>query len=123
MGSSLSTPGGGHCSRAFLRISMLMSTYTATGLPIGGRFLPFDLSPLPDGRLLCTAKGKNRIIVFDPKDKSQKAVFSMPGIHSVVHLGARKKPSVMPSMVDPFAEVTECDEDDNELDLGGWPCP
>jgi hypothetical protein len=83
---------------------MLMSTYTATGLPIGGRFLPFDLSPLPDGRLLCTAKGKNRIIVFDPKDKSQKAVFSMPGIHSVVHLGARKKPSVMPSMVDPFAE-------------------
>ena len=26
-------------------------------------------------------------------------------------------------VVDPDDEVAECDEDDNELDLGGWPCP
>ncbi|MDP7286411.1 MAG: HEAT repeat domain-containing protein [Phycisphaerae bacterium] len=82
----------------------LVTSATATGLDIGSGFLPFDLSPLPDGRLLCTAIGKNQIVVFDPKDKSRKGVFSMNGIHSVVHLGARKKPSVMPSMVDPAAE-------------------
>jgi len=82
----------------------LVTSATATGLDIGSGFLPFDLSPLPDGRLLCTAIGKNQIVVFDPKDKSKKGVFSMNGIHSVVHLGARKKPSVMPSMVDPAAE-------------------
>ena len=82
----------------------LVTSATATGLDIGGGFLPFDLSPLPDGRLLCTARGKNQIVVFDPKDKSQKGVFSMNGIHSVVHLGARKRPSVVPSMIDPAAE-------------------
>ncbi|MDP6544506.1 MAG: HEAT repeat domain-containing protein [Phycisphaerae bacterium] len=82
----------------------LVTSATATGLDVGGGFLPFDLSPLPDSRLLCTARAKNQIIVFDPKDKSQKGVFSMNGIHSVVHLGARKKPSVMPSMVDPAIE-------------------
>ena len=82
----------------------LVTSATATGLPIGEGFLPFDLSPLPDGRLLCTAKAKNQIIVFDLKDHTPRAVFSMPGIHSVVHLGARKRPSVMPSMVDPAAE-------------------
>jgi len=89
---------------AAINQSGLVTSATATGLDLGGGFLPFDLSPLPDGRLLCTAKAKNQIIVFDPKDKTPKAVFSMNGIHSVVHLGARKKPSVMPSMVDPAAE-------------------
>ena len=82
----------------------LVSSETATGTSIGGRFLPYDLSPLPDGRLLCTAKAKNQIVVFDPKTSDQVPVFSMHGIHSVVHLGKRKKPSVLPSIVDPKAE-------------------
>jgi len=82
----------------------LVTSATATGLPLGNGFLPFDLSPLPDGRLLCTSISKNQLIVFDPKDNSRKAVFTMPGIHSAVHLGARRKPMVPPSMVDPAAE-------------------
>ncbi len=82
----------------------LVSSAMATGQPIGGGFLPFDLSPLPDGRLLCTSIAKNQIIVFDPKDVSQKPVFSMNGIHSVVHLGPRRKPMVRPSMIDPQKE-------------------
>jgi len=82
----------------------LVTSASLTGQPIGGGFLPFDLSPLPDGRLLCTARAKNQIIVFDPKDSRQIPVFSMGGIHSVVHLGKRSKPSVMPSMIDPRME-------------------
>lgn len=82
----------------------LVTSATPTGRPIGNGFLPFDLSPLPDGRLLCTSLAKNQIMVFDPQDNSQRAVFSMNGIHSVVHLGPRTKPPVMPSMVDPAME-------------------
>ena len=82
----------------------LVTSASPTGHRIGGGFLPYDMSPLPDGRLLCTAKRKNQIIVFDPKDNKQIPVFSMNGIHSVVHLGKRTKPSVMPSMVDPATE-------------------
>jgi HEAT repeat protein len=82
----------------------LVTSAESTGRRIGGGFVPFDLSPLPDGRLLCTSKAKNQLIVFDPKDNSRKAVFSMSGIHSAVHLGERKKPSVMPSTVDPAME-------------------
>ncbi len=88
---------------AAINQSGLVTSATATGKSLGG-FLPFDLSPLPDGRLLCTSKGKNQVIVFDPKDQSQKAVFSMNGIHSVVHLGKRTKPSIMPSTVNPEME-------------------
>ncbi len=82
----------------------LVTSETPTGQRIGSNFLPFDLSPLPDGRLICTAKAKNQIIVFDPKDNTQIPVFSMGGIHSVVHLGRRRKPSVRPSSVDPEME-------------------
>lgn len=82
----------------------LVTSAVATGQPIGGGFLPFDLSPLPDGRLLCTSLKKNQIIVFDPEDGSLMPVYSQGGIHSVVHLGSRKKPMVFPSMVDPTME-------------------
>ena len=101
MGSPAPMPNG---RVAAINQRGLVTSATATGLAIGGKFLPFDLSPLPDGRLLCTARRKNQIIVFDPEDKSQKSVFAMNGIHSVVHLGARKKPSVAPSMIDPAVE-------------------
>jgi HEAT repeat protein len=82
----------------------LVTSAAATGQPIGDGFLPFDLSAMPDGRLICTAKAKNQLIVFDPEDNSQKAVFTMNGIHSVIHLGARDMPMVMPSMVDTSME-------------------
>jgi HEAT repeat protein len=101
MGSPAPMPNG---RVAAINQTGLVTSATATGLPIGKGFLPFDLSPLPDGRLLCTSKGKSQIIVFDPKDPTPRAVYSMPGIHSVVHLGARKRPSIIPSMVDPAAE-------------------
>ncbi|NQT88384.1 HEAT repeat domain-containing protein, partial [bacterium] len=82
----------------------LVTSAAPTGQPMGGGFLPFDLSPLPDGRFICTSRAKNQIIVFDPKDSSQRPVFSMGGIHSVVHLGPREKPSVRPSSVNPRLE-------------------
>jgi len=82
----------------------LVTSATPAGQRIGGDFLPYDLSPLPDGRLLCTAKARNQIIVFDPKDNTRIPVFSMGGIHSVVHLGRRRKPSARPSTVDPETE-------------------
>ncbi len=79
----------------------MVTSATPTGQRFGGGFLPFDLSPLPDGRLLCTSLGKNQIIVLDPADGSRIAVFAMPGIHSVTHLGPRKRPTTSVSMVDP----------------------
>jgi HEAT repeat protein len=82
----------------------LVTSASPTGQRLGNGFLPFDLSPLPDGRLLCTSKAKNQIIVFDPEDGSQIAVFSQGGIHSVMHLGARRRPMVKPSMVDATME-------------------
>lgn len=82
----------------------LVTSATATGEQVGGGFLPFDLSPLPDGRLLCTSKSKDQIIVFSLDDNREIPVYAMNGIHSVVHLGSRKKPSIMPSMVDPEME-------------------
>jgi HEAT repeat protein len=77
----------------------LVTSADPRGQSIGGGFLPFDLSPLPDGRLICTSRAKNQIVVFDPTDGSQKPVFSMGGIHSVVHLGPRRKPPARPSSI------------------------
>lgn len=82
----------------------LVSSAIVTGHPIGDGFLPFDFCAMPDNRLLCTAKTKNQLIVFDPENGSQRPVFTMNGIHSVVHLGAREKPMVMPSLIDPKVE-------------------
>ena len=101
MGSPAPMPNG---LVAAINQTGLVTSATATGQPIGGGFRPFDLSPLPDGRLLCTAGGKNLILVFDPKSNQQIPVFSQTKIHSVVHLGQRTRPSVMPSMVDPKME-------------------
>ena len=49
----------------------LVTSASATGRPVAGGFLPFDLSPLPDGRLLCTSRSRNQVVVFDPKDGSE----------------------------------------------------
>jgi len=89
---------------AAINQSGLVTSGTVTGEPVGGGFKPYDLSPLPDGRLLCTGSRKNLIIVFDPGSNEQVPVFSMAGIHSVVHLGARKRPPARPAMSDPQQE-------------------
>jgi HEAT repeat protein len=82
----------------------LVTSADPTGHEIGSGFVPFDLSPLPDGRLLCTSKSKNQILVFNPWTGSSMALFTMNGIHSVVSLAEREKPIVMPSMVKPELE-------------------
>lgn len=101
MGSPAPMPNG---RVAAINQMGLVTSAIATGQKMGGGFKPFDLSPLPDGRLLCTATGKNQIIVFDPESNQQIPVFAMAKIHSVVHLGQRKRPSARPSMVDPEME-------------------
>ena len=101
MGSPAPMPDG---RVAAINQQGLVTSAAPTGQPLGGGFLPFDLSPLPDGRLICTARARNQIVVFDPKDGSQRPVFSMGGIHSVVHLGPCRKPSARPSSVNPRME-------------------
>jgi len=76
-----------------------------TGSPVGGDFLPYDISPLPDGRLLCTALRKNAVMIFDLKSKEVKEIvaakdLNIRNLHSVMHLGPRNKPGVMPSLIE-----------------------
>lgn len=62
----------------------------------------FDISPLPDGRLLCTASGRVGIGVLDLA--TGKAVRIDTGqvvdAHSVVYFGPRKRPPVVPPAID-----------------------
>ncbi|MCF7849293.1 MAG: HEAT repeat domain-containing protein, partial [Kiritimatiellales bacterium] len=87
----------------------LVTSADPTGMPVGDGFLPYDLSPLPDGRMLCTSIRKTRILLFDPTNGEVRQVVTaielpVNDLHSVVHLGKRKKPRVMPSIIDPEAE-------------------
>ena len=65
----------------------------------------FDISPLPDGRLLCTTSGFGGIGVLDLE--SGKAVRIDTGdvvaAHSVIYAGPRKRPPVVPPMIDETA--------------------
>jgi len=65
----------------------------------------FDISPLPDGRLLCTTSGFGGIGVLDLE--SGKAVRIDTGdvveAHSVIYAGARKRPPVVPPLIDESA--------------------
>jgi HEAT repeat protein len=86
----------------------LVTAADPTGKPVGAGFLPYDLSPLPDGRLLCTSLGRRQVLLFDLADNSARQVatameLGLPDLHSVVHLGKRPKPQVRPSRVDPAA--------------------
>ena len=87
----------------------LVTSEDPTGRPVGGDFLPYDISALPDGRLLCTSLRKKSALIFDLKRKEAKEIISVKDLgirdlHSIVHLGARRKPGVMPSMIDKKAE-------------------
>ena len=91
------------------------------GDPIGpGGFIPYDLSPAGDGRFICTELYKRAILLLDPARSEVAQVvamtdlelpeastenasrgYSSASLHSVVPLGARKKPVSAPSMIDP----------------------
>lgn len=56
-------------------------------------FVPFDVSALPDGRLLCTGPGRGWIGLIDPQTGKAAKIFSGDKVHSPVYLGPRKKPA------------------------------
>jgi len=83
----------------------LVTSADPTGKPVGGGFLPYDVSPLPDGRLLCTALQKEQVLLLDLADSRAREVVTatelgLPDLHSVVHLGKRPRPLARPSVVD-----------------------
>ncbi|MBW8015882.1 MAG: hypothetical protein FVQ82_06820 [Planctomycetes bacterium] len=101
----------------------VVTSLSATGEPLVNGFIPYDMSPLPDSRLLCTSIKRTRLLVFDPTTKEITEILAaenlnMPDgnaanitkgyakddIHSVVHLAQRTRPMLRPSMVDPVAD-------------------
>ncbi|MBN2450430.1 MAG: HEAT repeat domain-containing protein [Lentisphaeria bacterium] len=85
-------------------------------------YVPYDLSALPDGRLLCTAHDRARFCVLDPADGSVAEVvnseelalpdsgrepprrgFIREDVHSVVFAGPRPRPRALPDLVGPEA--------------------
>ncbi len=83
------------------------------GVPVGS-YVPFDVSPLPDGRLLCSDRDGQRLAILDPRsgraveavDLSECAVpaegrppaagYQPSAAHSAVFAGARPLPRAMP---------------------------
>ncbi len=90
----------------------LVTSADPTGKPVGDGFLPYDVSPLPDGRLLCTSLYREQVLVLNLDDNSVKRVVTatelgLPNLHSVVHLGERAKPHARPSMIDMTARSAD----------------
>lgn len=84
----------------------LVSTDDFTGKPIGDGFLPYDLSPLPNGQVVCTSLDKTSFLVFDPVDGEVREVVNnreleVRDLHSVVHLASRPIPAYMHSTITP----------------------
>jgi HEAT repeat protein len=65
--------------------------------PVG--FVPFDVSALPDGRVLCTGPGRSWIGLIDWKSGKTAKILSRDKIHSAVFLGSRPKPPVLASQL------------------------
>jgi HEAT repeat protein len=85
-----------------------------------GRYVPYDLSPLPDGRLLCTAHDRLRLCLLDPATgavtevlPADELALAKPGpgqrrpgllpeeIHSAVYLAPRPRPPERPALPEP----------------------
>ncbi|RKY09613.1 MAG: hypothetical protein DRP66_01820 [Planctomycetota bacterium] len=66
-------------------------------------YVPYDIAPLPDGRLLCTSSGRNWIGVLDLELGKIARIYSQEKIHSVAYLGARRRASVIASHIMPSA--------------------
>lgn len=101
----------------------LVTSTSATGELLHSSFVPYDMSPLPDGRLLCTSISRTRLLLLDPATKDITEIlqasnleipdgapenitnaYAKDDIHSVVHLSPRPRPMPRPSMVDPLAD-------------------
>ncbi|TKJ39505.1 MAG: hypothetical protein CEE38_01900 [Planctomycetes bacterium B3_Pla] len=65
--------------------------------PIG--FVPFDVSGLPDGRLLCTGPGRSWIGLIDWKTGKTAKILSLDKIHSPVYLGPQSRPPILASQL------------------------
>jgi hypothetical protein len=65
--------------------------------PVG--FIPFDVSPLPDGRVLCTGPGRSWIGLIDWKTGKTAKILSGDKIHSPVFLGPQRRPPVLASQL------------------------
>ncbi|MHC4800446.1 MAG: HzsA-related protein, partial [Planctomycetota bacterium] len=65
--------------------------------PVG--FVPFDVSPLPDGRLLCTGPGRSWIGLIDLKSGKTAKVLALDKVHSPVYLGPQPKPPILASQL------------------------
>jgi HEAT repeat protein len=59
----------------------------------------FDISPMPDGRLLCTVAGRGMLAVLDPRSGNVVPIHAAPtfDLSSVVYLGPRPKPPLLAS--------------------------
>ena len=71
-------------------------------------FVPFDIAPLPDGRLLCTAPGRDAIGVLDPASGKAVRLLTSAGadVHSPAYLGPRPTPPQVASQVERRADET-----------------
>ncbi len=83
----------------------LVSSEDPSGRALDPEFLPYDMSALPDGRLLCTALRKSAILIYHPESKEVRQVataheIGVRDLHSVVPLGARTRPSPPPSIIE-----------------------
>jgi HEAT repeat protein len=83
----------------------LVSSEDPSGRPLDPEFLPYDMSALPDGRLLCTSLHRSAILIYHPGTKETRQVaaaheIGVRDLHSVMPLGARTKPSAPPSIIE-----------------------
>ena len=67
---------------------------------------PFDIAPMPDGRLLCTVAGQGMLAVLDPRTGDVVPIHVSPAydLHSVAYLGPRPKPPTVASHFHPSDE-------------------
>ncbi|MHC4627860.1 MAG: HEAT repeat domain-containing protein, partial [Planctomycetota bacterium] len=70
--------------------------------PVG--FVPFDVSAMPDGRLLCTGPGRSWIGLIDWNSGKTAKIFSLDKIHSPVFLGPQTRPPVLASQLPASAQ-------------------
>ncbi len=65
---------------------------------------PYDVAPLPDGRLLCTLADRGGIGVIEPASGQVTLIHSSADLHSVTYLGPRPHPPTQASGVQPTSE-------------------
>jgi HEAT repeat protein len=66
-----------------------------------GGYVPYDIAPLPDGRMVCTGTTRGWIGVMELDSGKIARIFSLDQIHSVRYLGERPRPPVIPTDIKP----------------------